>query len=213
MAEEIDDVMYENIDWSLHSKQPSEWEKEYPSLLEEMKEKSKPSNFCNPECYDERRVEIAIEIYEVVQSGSADDETLRMLRNRAIDELGVVFSSKKLYEELMKYCNVKIYEEMQPFDAARIREANHYCQMINDARHDIRKLEQVEAEAKDFIERRKNEIPEAEEEERRKREEEERKKMEEEERRKRDGEVVILILILSIFVLFCMMYFISLIIV
>lgn len=182
-------------------------DKVYISLLEELEEKCNPELFLNAG-YDRKRFEVVNSIYgELKQRGVAKDEELTDLRNRAIDELGIHFSTKKKYDYLLKYIDPKIYIAMQPYDAARVAQAEQYYNRLNEDRRDIRALEQLEQEAQAFIARKNTEeLEEAERRELEEKKEAERRKLEKKEeaekRKKEDitSGIVLLALIVIIII-------------
>ena len=69
----------------------------FQSLYEELKARCAPENFMNP--YEPEKVSRANELYsEVLETNVYDDGKLKELRLRAIEELGIKFSTELLYE-------------------------------------------------------------------------------------------------------------------
>lgn len=117
---------------------------DYASLFKELKAKCDPSNFMEP--YDPTKVSISNEIYLLVLNNQNSENALIELRSRAIRELGIRFSTKKLYDELMDYCNPKKFTGGN-YDNEKLCLANKlYCQITEKA-DDIEVLETIRTEA------------------------------------------------------------------
>lgn len=185
-------------------------DKVYISLLEELEEKCNPELFLNAG-YDRKRFEVVNSIYgELKQRGVAKDEELTDLRNRAIDELGIHFSTKKKYDYLLKYFDPKIYIAMQPYDAARVAQAEQYYNRLNEDRRDIRALEQLEQEAQAFIARKLEEAERRELEEKKEAERRKLEKKEEAEKRKKEDITSGIVLLALIVIIIITMSFVNL---
>ena len=133
-------------------------EKEYASLFDEIADKCHPNRFLD-ESYDKKTFSTANSIYyELLQRKGWPDEQLKDLRNRAILELGIHFSTKKKYDYLSEYFDPRIYTQMEPYPFERVEKAKNYYDHMNDNRDDIIALEQLENDAEEFIAERKNEL-------------------------------------------------------
>lgn len=86
------------------------------------------------------------------------DHDLVYLRNRAINELGIHFSTRAKCKHLMQYFDPRVYTGMEPFDAERVTEAKRYYDRMQAVKDDIRALEQLEFEAAEFVQRRQLEL-------------------------------------------------------
>lgn len=141
------------------SKSVDDFEKEYDSLREELLDKCHPNNFILYLTSDKEKFEIANEIYGVLMNNnSLTDDELVSLRNRAISELGIHISTKKLYNKLVDYFSPEIYTSIIPYNEERVSKAGYYYAKILDAKNDILALENIEKEASDFIAKRNYEI-------------------------------------------------------
>lgn len=127
-------------------------DKEYDSLYKELLEKCNPSRFYNRGYIDRQHFEIANEIYSVLQHGDATDEELIPLRNKAILELGIHFSTIRKYKYLEDYFNPSLYETRVPYNAELMHESGVFFERLLANRDDILALEQLELDASDFIE-------------------------------------------------------------
>ncbi len=123
-------------------------EKIYESLYEELKLKCNPNRFMMP--YDEQRVKLANELYrQLLETSSQDENALRKLRNRAIEELGVYFSTTALYQYLCDKCHPRNF--MNPYDAEKVDIANRlYAQVLEQA-YNIKALENIQQSAKQLL--------------------------------------------------------------
>lgn len=110
----------------------------YPSLYLELKDKCNPKNFLVP--YDKKKVDIANDLYsQLLNSDENDSDVIHILREQATQKLGIVLSTKKLYEELLDYCNPQKF--MNPYNHSAIQQANHYYSLIHEYRNQLDKLE------------------------------------------------------------------------
>ncbi len=171
------------LNWTSQKKQSEDEDTIYIDLFDEMETKCNPKRYLQGDA-DPQLFESANQIYGELMKLSLQkalcDEDLTHLRNRAIRELGVTFSTRKICNRLSQYFDPNIYIDMTPYDAERVAAAKKYHDRLEENRRDILALEQLAAEAKYFINHRDNEIREQEEEEKRieKQKEEERKKEE-----------------------------------
>lgn len=151
-----------NLVLETDSQDKQECEMEYDSLFCEIEEKCNPSQFVEP-MFNKEKFEIANRIYgELMSRRGLPDNELRDLRNMAIEEFGIRFSTKKEYEYLMKYLNPKVYINMQPYDAKRVQTAGHFHERLCKWRNDILALEQLHSDALSFIRLRLDEEEESE---------------------------------------------------
>lgn len=157
--QEYDNIHFEPMP-DLGVAKPIPHEKGYTNLYEEMIEKCHPKNYLN-EGYDRQLFSIANSIYyELTQRREWTDEELIPLRNKAITELGIHFSTKKKYNYLLQYLDPRIYINMNPYPARRVATAEEYYNQLNTYKDDIVALEELEKKAKQFIEERQSEIEE-----------------------------------------------------
>ncbi len=166
-------------------------EKEYDSLYDEIADKCHPNRFLEEDSNRNTFSTANAIYYELTQREGSSDEQLKDLRNRAIHELGIHFSTKKMYDHLSSFFDPRIYTQMEPYPFERVENAKRYYDSLNDNRDDIVALEQLEKEAEPFIKERELEI-EIENEKKRKENEEYKRilnaQREEEEARKREDE-------------------------
>lgn len=133
---------------SLNSKEPqgkTSEEKEYDSLYSELLDKVHPRKFSIESCGLDK-FNVANEIYaEIVKCGQNSPEGVFVaLRNRAIDELGIRFSTKKKLEYLKSILSPEFYYDIQPYDKDLVAEVGGWYQKLIDSQDDIRGLEQIE---------------------------------------------------------------------
>lgn len=119
----------------------------YYSLYSELCDKCNPAKFMSE--YDHDRIAIANDIYtQTMASSFYDDDGLKELRKRAMTELGIKFSTEKIYEELTNLLKPTKYTGTEKFNDAN----DLYFRIINNA-DDIEELERIKEEAKDFYPR------------------------------------------------------------
>ena len=127
----------------------------YDSLHEELKARCAPENFMNP--YEPEKVSRANKLYsEILSIGKNDNEKLKLLRLRAMEELGIKFSTEHLYEKLTAACNPKNFTG-DSYNEERLELANGLYQQILMNADDIFALEEIEDKAGDLIKEYKNE--------------------------------------------------------
>lgn len=121
---------------------------DYNYLYEELKDKCHPRNFMDP--YDQIRVDYANTLYqELVKLNVNSIERLKQIRNNAIIQLGVVFTTSYIFNYLLEMCNPQKY--MEPYNAEKITLANKfYARILNNA-NNIIELERIEDEVKETI--------------------------------------------------------------
>lgn len=99
-------------------------ESDYEKLLR----LSHPKNFMNP--YDKEKVEKANLIYKEVETvDNNDSDTINVLIQRCIDELGISFIDQTQLSELKKLVNPMRF--MNPYDAQKIQLANQLFSILN----------------------------------------------------------------------------------
>ena len=134
----------------------------YKSLYEELAKKCHPNNFLG-EPFDKKRFDTANMLYsELKAKQGCSDSELITLRNRAISELGIHISTKKLYDYLMMYIDPQIYTSIEPYDYNRVSKAGDYYNRLIMVKDDILALEKLEKDADGFINQRKQELIDAE---------------------------------------------------
>ena len=116
----------------------------YPSLYLELRDKCNPKNFMVP--YNKEKVDEANNLFkELLSTDEKDKEKLRDIRDRgAAGMLGIKFSTKLLYENLLEYCNPEKF--INPYHFESIQIGNKYYSLVNEYRNDIRMLEKLEIE-------------------------------------------------------------------
>ena len=123
----------------------------FQSLYEELKARCAPANFMNP--YEPVKVSKANELYsEVLKTDVYDDRKQKELRLRAIEELGVKFSTELLYEKLTKACNPKNYTG-EAYNKERLELANKLYQAVMMNADNVFALEDIEEKAKKLIQK------------------------------------------------------------
>ena len=151
-----DNINFEEIgkDETAHAEQSSALFKQpirghYDSLHEELKARCAPENFMNP--YEPEKVSRANKLYsEILSIDKNDDEKLKLLRLRAMEELGIKFSTEHLYEKLTAACNPKNFTG-DSYNEERLELANGLYQQILMNADDIFALEEIEDKAGDLI--------------------------------------------------------------
>ena len=151
-----DNINFEEIgkDETAHAEQSSAVFKQpirghYDSLHEELKARCAPENFMNP--YEPEKVSRANKLYsEILSIGKNDNEKLKLLRLRAMEELGIKFSTEQLFEKLTAACNPKNFTG-DSYNKERLELANGLYQQILMNADDIFALEEIEDKAGDFI--------------------------------------------------------------
>ena len=156
---EKDNIQFESIPKFTFDESPvdsSPKEKEYDSLYEELHEKCNPDKFMHP--FVKERFDVATEIYSELRkrcsSKYVSDRELKDLRDKAESELGIHFSTSKLFKYLAEYCSPDIYTKMKPFPTERVKEASRLYAKILQSKDDIHALEEIEQEAEPFIKQR-----------------------------------------------------------
>ena len=130
-------------------------EKEYSSLYEELEDKCNPALFAGTDNF-EKANQLYVEIKD--PNNRNNERTLISIRNRVIIALNVHFSTKKKYDYLKKYFDVNQYTQMEPYDAQRVAKANEYYTRLQQDKDNIMALDQLESDAKEFIDKRNKEL-------------------------------------------------------
>ena len=153
-----EDINFEEIgkDETAHAEQSSSLFKQpirgrFQSLYEELKARCAPENFMNP--YEPEKVSRANELYsEVLGTDVHDGEKLKELRLRAIEELGVKFSTELLYEKLTAACNPKNFTG-KVYNKERLELANRLYQDVLMNADNVFALEGIEEKAEILIQK------------------------------------------------------------
>ena len=121
----------------------------YESFHDELKARCAPENFMNP--YEPEKVSRANKLYsEILSIDKNDDEKLKLLRLRAMEELGIKFSTEQLFEKLIAACNPKNFTG-DSYNKERLELANGLYQQILMNADDIFVLEEIEEKAKELL--------------------------------------------------------------
>ena len=121
----------------------------YESFHDELKARCAPENFMNP--YEPEKVSRANKLYsEILSIDKNDDEKLKLLRLRAMEELGIKFSTEQLFEKLIAACNPKNFTG-DSYNEERLELANGLYQQILMNADDIFALEEIEEKAKELL--------------------------------------------------------------
>jgi hypothetical protein len=122
----------------------------YQGLHAELKARCAPENFMNP--YEPEKVSKANELYsEVLHTDAQADEQLKRLRLRAIEELGIKFSTEELFDRLSAACNPKNFTG-DAYNKERLELANRLYQTVLMNADNVLALEDIEGEAKELVE-------------------------------------------------------------
>lgn len=122
---------------------PPSMDKIYDSLYEELKEKCNPSRYLVP--YNKEKVDIANSLYkELMAAGFYDNNALLGIRRKAVEQLSIKISTKKLYLKLKELCNPASY--MQPYNDEAVKQANEFYARIEERKDSIEDLEVLEKE-------------------------------------------------------------------
>lgn len=156
---DTEDIFFESMpDFGKQEIITTQEEKDYSSLYEEIADKCHPNRYIDTNC-DKMSFPIANDIYSALtKRKGASDEQLKDLRDKAIFELGVHFSTKKKYQYLLEFFDPRIYTKIDPYPTDRVAPAKHYYDLLNENRDDIIALEHLEEEASSFIAERKEDI-------------------------------------------------------
>lgn len=125
--------------------QTYEDEKEYDSLYDELMDKCNPKKF-NIEYFGFDKFDEANYIWSELKKEKeyTSKESLILLRNRAIQKLGVHISTKKKLNELKEYLNPDVYIDDDNYDRDLISKVGKVYEEILSAKNDIILLEEIE---------------------------------------------------------------------
>lgn len=157
-----DNINFEEIgkDEAVHAERSSALFKQpirghYESLHEELKARCAPENFMNP--YEPEKVSMSNVLFsEILATDKHAEEKLKSLRLRAMEELGIKFSTEQLYEKLTAACNPKNFTGGS-YNKERLELANGLYQQILMNADDIFALEEIEDKAGNLIKEYKRE--------------------------------------------------------
>ena len=152
-----DNISFEEIgkEETIHAEQPQALFKQpirgrYQGLHAELKARCAPENFMNP--YEPEKVSKANELYsEVLHTDAQADEQLKRLRLRAIEELGIQFSTEELFDRLSAACNPKNFTG-DSYNKERLELANRLYQAVLMNADNVLALEDIKGEAKELME-------------------------------------------------------------
>jgi hypothetical protein len=161
MQEDI--ISFEEIgkEETIHAEQPQTLFKQpirgrYQGLHAELKARCAPENFMNP--YEPEKVSKANELYsEVLHTDAQADEQLKQLRLRAIEELGIKFSTEELFDRLSAACNPKNFTG-ESYNKERLELSNRLYQAVLMNADNVLALEEIEGEARGLLEEYHGEI-------------------------------------------------------
>lgn len=115
----------------------------YSNLYHELKQKCDPANFVSP--YDHKKVEISNSIFSQLEENKYNIDALISLRNTAIVQLGISFSTNELYEKLHHIYNPANYIG-DNYDAEKLCVANNIYAQIENNKNNILVLEKIAIE-------------------------------------------------------------------
>lgn len=120
-------------------------EKEYATLYDELCDKCNP-NWFGIESFGLEKFQAANKIYAQLKhlGKSVSDSDMIILRNCAIDELGIHISTKKKFNELKSLFDTKQYVNKQPYDEELVSKAAGLYSQLLENKDDIRALEKLE---------------------------------------------------------------------
>ena len=159
VMENDEDINFETMpNWGSMLKTPSQAEvnehaeKEYDSLYNELIDKVNPLNF-SIETNGIDKFNAANEIYAQLISMGKDCSELEliMLRNQAIDELGIHISTKKMFEYLKQVLEPEFYINLKPYDKDLVAKVGSWYNKLINNKNNIRALEQIESQIVDII--------------------------------------------------------------
>lgn len=122
---------------------------DYSDLFTELKEKCDPARFMSP--YDPEKVDKANAIYsELLCANPEDNSLMKEFRRRAMEELGVKFSTERLYDKLIAACNPTRFTGTN-YDKNKLTQANTVYREILENADNILSLELLENRASDLL--------------------------------------------------------------
>ena len=100
MQEQEENIQFDNMPnfRSMFTTKADNWDddKVYDSLYDELCDKCHPNHFLDGDAFDQNRFNKANLLYsEILQHNESTEDDLILLRDRAIDELGVTISTKQ----------------------------------------------------------------------------------------------------------------------
>lgn len=112
-------------------------------LYKKLKRQCNPVNFMEP--YNQLKIDASNRIYkELIKIDSSDINSLKVIRKRMAEELGVKNIDSEYIEALKEKCNPALF--MDPYDAEKVSIANKiYAKLMNNL-EDIEALEEIEKE-------------------------------------------------------------------
>ena len=117
---------------------------EYYSLYAELLDKISPQNYMPPH-YDKEKLVIANELYNrLLKTNWKEDSDLYSLRKESMQKLGITFSTKQLYCQLLAYCDPNMF--MDDYDYEKVNISNYYYALVEENKNNIEKLEQLKEE-------------------------------------------------------------------
>lgn len=116
------------------------FEFDYSSLYNELECKCNPSNYLNP--YDPQKVEVSNSIYSQLKEKKLSTYEIIALRNRAIKELNIEYSSKELYDKLSQIFNPSKFVN-ENYDAVKLDAVNKVYSKIQNYKNNIVELESI----------------------------------------------------------------------
>ena len=120
----------------------------YIDLYEELLEKCDPTNFLNP--YDPEKAGKANIIYNELRSANRNDKDLmKHFRTQAIEDLGVKFSTRKLYNRLTKICNPQNFTG-ESYNSQLFEKANNIYPLVLENADNIIRLEEIWQKAQEL---------------------------------------------------------------
>lgn len=149
---EEDDIIFETIpdfgDIKLgdnNMQQSCDDEKEYDSLYDELIDKCNPRKF-NIERFGFDKFDEANYIWSELKKEKeyTSEKLLILLRNRAIQKLGVHISTKKKLNELKEYLNPDVYIDDDNYDRELMSKVGKIYEELLLAKNDIILLEEIE---------------------------------------------------------------------
>lgn len=163
MKNEDDNIQFEqmpDLGWNWERKQESQViEKEYVSLYDELIDKCSPHKF-PIESVGLEKFNIANDIYaqlmeckriaESMGKNIVSEDSLKILRDRAIDELGVHISTRKLFTKLKSVFDPNQFINRQLYDKELVEKAGKWYDLLLRSADDIRALERIEQDSEAF---------------------------------------------------------------
>lgn len=122
----------------------------YSDLFSELKDKCDPAKFMNP--YDPEKVNKANTLFsQIITSDKHDEWLMKLYRQRAMEDLGVKFATKKIYDDLITICNPENFTG-EFYNPSMLAHANAVYQRILENADNVVELEKLMMESTDLIE-------------------------------------------------------------